>query len=1085
MRLVPCVVVMLSLIAAAAAESAPLRFVDESGAPVNVAWLPEGPPSLARPVGDDGVLVRHDGEGTPQCVVHERFVPMALTAAMLEAGGDVVMKRGRTAQGRILSAAGAPIAGITLRVEGDDVALGACARRATSDAAGRFQLVGIGPKDDLVQVVAPPAWLAPPSVRLAQAAGLETVVKLHPATAIALTVAGADGQPLAGASARVAPEWKRHPLDPPAWKDLRGAVESWKGTTDATGRVALPPMPQRVIWRVVVEHPLHAPASVRAMAAKASVEAALTLKHGGGIELRAVDEAGLPLAGASARVVPGHDDDYDLVPKSPASSKDGILRLSRVPAGRVAVEVTAPGMRPSVARAVSVEDEKLASVGDVVLVPGVAIAGVVRSEGTPVEKASVSISGHDADGLVRCEVETAADGAFRCDGLDPELRATVEAKAEWHVSATEEHVPAGTTDLEIALEPAGAILVKAHDPDAAEDVADLGAALRRGEQTLYFPKPELDESSAGLRFRPLAPGTYKLAAWAPGYATAIRADVEVVAGEETVAEIDLTRGRSVSGRVVEAGTGRPVAGAHLALGRNGTDAISGDDGAFTVEGIKGPFRLIASHDAYPEVTVTVDPEALPADGLVVEMSPGGSVEGVAVIITGDESAPVPGAGVEAEPGERRTTTDAGGHYRLDGLPPGPAQITKTDRPGLLDGREVARADVVAGQVAHVDFGTRGTLRGVVRLGGEPLAGVTLGLLARPAAGSTDPMAAFMAASASTRSDAEGRYVLRGVAPGEHVLSVAWGGRHLSRDVTMPLTGRNVELDVDIPDLHVAGRVLSEGTDVPIAGVKVTLRPDGPRRTDAVASFMSGEDENGVPQMLEMTTEIVSSDETGPDGTFAVYPDHPGKHGLSASVDGFEGWSGDLDVTTSRDDMIISLKAKSALGKLRVELVDAATGDRLSGIVQCRDAGREGGPTIGSSEFEFLLPEQGRTATLIAAADGRAVEVREGVAGDGEGDTVVRIPLGAGGSLRVLAGEGALLGGEDPAHFHLKLASGFDVGPFMAEMSVHMGAHLISPVAPGEWLVGPLPPGALAVSIGDSAPRTVDVVAGDTVEVDLR
>ncbi len=1078
MRFVPCLAFVFGCVAAAAADRAPLRFVDEMGVPVDVGWR----------TGEDSFVER----ATPMpCVRAENFVPIALTPTMLEAGGDVVMKRGRSAKGRILAAGGAPIPRIMVRVVGDDAVLGECARWAVSEADGRFVLAALGPGDDLVQIVAPPEWLAPPEVRLAKAAGLDSIIRLHPATAISLKVAGADGAPLAGAGVRILPEWKRYPLDPPAWPELTKAVESWKGLTDASGRVALPRMPQRVIWRVVVEHPMHAPASVRAIAAKPSVDAALTLKHGGRIELRALDEAGLPVAGARARVIPGNDDDYDLVPKASASGKDGVLRLARVPAGRIAVEVTAPGMRPSVAHGVVIEDDKLASVGDVVLKPGVAIAGVVLPEGTPGEKAKVVVSGHGADGSVRCEVETAADGAFRCDGLDPELRARIDVSADWHLAARKDHVIAGTTDLEIELKPAGAILVHARDPDASAGVIGLGAELRSGGRTLYAPRPEVVEGGpASLRFSPVEPGVYEVAAWAPGSATAIHDGVVVIAGEEAVVEIDLERGKSVSGRVVEAGTGKPIAGARLALGRGGVDAISGDDGSFTIDGVRGEFPLTASHDMYPRVTTpAVDPEALPPEGLVVEMAPGGALEGQVLIITGSDALPMPGAGIQAGyDDDRRTTTDAEGRYRIDGLPPGPVEVVKTDRPGALEGRESARADIVAGRAVQMNFGVSGILFGTVRNAGEPVAGAAMGLMALPPAGSADPTAMFMTSSETTTTDVDGHYVLRGVAAGQHVLTLSWAGRRLTRDVEMPPAHPQVELDLDIPELHVSGRVVAEETGEPVTGATVRFVRQGGAPRNGFSTSLGESDTSGAWQEIFMTTELMASDETGVDGTFAVYLDAPGSYAVSALGRGGEldPWNGDAVVTASREDMLIALKPRSVRNKLRVRLVDAGTGTTLAGGVQTKLSGGGGSSVTGGISFVFDLPPQGQSVAVVAWSEGRGPEVRDGVVSDGEGDTDIDIPMGPAGRLRLLAPEGSIPDASDAASklLHLRLASGFDLGAFLPNISLGGHRQLTSP-SPGEWLIGPLPPGPIAVSIGDAAPRMADIVAGETAELDLR
>lgn len=122
----------------------------------------------------------------------------------------------------------------------------------------------------------------------------------------------------------------------------------------------------------------------------------------------------------------------------------------------------------------------------------------------------------------------------------------------------------------------------------------------------------IQDPHGAFTWEKLPPGRYVLTASTEGRPPARSSPVEVEMGRVTAhVRIVVPRGATLSGRVLDASTRKPVAGAVIALdaftvARQGTQPTRSDaQGAYALEGAPpGPFSVRVSHDGYRTRTVT-------------------------------------------------------------------------------------------------------------------------------------------------------------------------------------------------------------------------------------------------------------------------------------------------------------------------------------------------------------------------------------------------------------------------------------------------------------------------------------------------
>jgi protocatechuate 3,4-dioxygenase beta subunit len=393
-----------------------------------------------------------------------------------------------------------------------------------------------------------------------------------------------------------------------------------------------------------------------------------------------------------------------------------------------------------------------------------AIEGTVRDmAGSPIPSAHVCGSAfsasafHDADDDVggggfrepTCAT-TGVDGRFRLDGLLPGPHSVIAGAPRFipgryrdarQVTAVRLAPGETRTGIDITLQPGGV--------EVSGTVKDIGGGPIEGAWVRARMQARPDGAAARARsladgsFRLwVAPGNLDLVAQADGYADGWRRST---APAQSV-EILLTPGSSLSGRVVDVGTGRAVAGARVStvlhrkdsdpdsLSGSGVVSVADDDGRFRFTRLApGRYKPAAtSPGGYGEARESVLLGlGQSADGVVIELHPAQSVNG-RVVVAGDDAPCAEGlVHLDEVDGARfrHETIDADGRVSFGGILPGRYRVSVTC--AGIDAASahpdvVVVADAPTAEERWVVGSTKATIRGTVRsASGPPVAHATV------------------------------------------------------------------------------------------------------------------------------------------------------------------------------------------------------------------------------------------------------------------------------------------------------------------------------------------------------------------------
>jgi len=347
------------------------------------------------------------------------------------------------------------------------------------------------------------------------------------------------------------------------------------------------------------------------------------------------------------------------------------------------------------------------------------------------------------------------------------------------------------------------------------------------------------------------PGTYTLVLMAPGAGYA-RAE-DLAAGDKDLIGVDLILkpGASVSGSLVEKGTGKPVPNVPLGLLEpdpqgQGLQLWGQTDeaGRFTFRDLPpGSYRLwfsLTEHLSPPEQRLELAEGQAP-ENLVVEVAPAPMVRGRLLDLNGGPLANRPvnfQAVTRTAPNMRRhwgppaTTTDENGGFSFRAM-----QLGRTEIRVLLADLGYGATEFEAREGTDVEglelrLQPLATLSGLVRekRTKEPLAGIGVRL-------SSEGGEWFPGPQPQATSDAEGRFQMANVIPGSYRFYVEAEGYQYDpeRRVQIPAEGEPEELVIELErGTPVRGQVLqADGQPLADATVRVGQLE---RRTDVQGRF---------------------------------------------------------------------------------------------------------------------------------------------------------------------------------------------------------------------------------------------------------
>lgn len=478
-------------------------------------------------------------------------------------------------------------------------------------------------------------------------------IELRPARTLFGRVVDPEGEPVRGADVFWVEDFRLSVAG--GMPDVAGGLRS-QAFTDAEGFFEIGGLEPGPI-HLEVSAPGYKPKRLSAVQIPEDRDAerlTITLDRGAFMDVRVLDSAGEPVAGAWVRAFP--ESPADLSPFLLASSLRS-LEPATDGEGRVRIEIQGPGRYRISARGwdreastlVEVEPGKTPQV-ELRLKEGAQLSGRVTGEdGWGIAGARVVFGTDKPDQAYETSVESDADGSFLSPPMEDgayRLRAEKTGFAQ----------PSGPLELEVAGRPVTGIELR-----LAEDGTSGGTLSGRllGLAPDEAAQAQIEATRAGHLLpvfgRATAEGTYRLTELSPGFWT-VRAStpagrraagtVQLDPGApEAVLDLDFT-GFTLTGQVLADGS--PLTGAAVWLARQDRELQAVDatataaDGSFTLQNLRpGTYALILELDGAPG---DVQPLEITEDREVrIEIRTGTLIGRIVSAATGE---PVPGALVE-------------------------------------------------------------------------------------------------------------------------------------------------------------------------------------------------------------------------------------------------------------------------------------------------------------------------------------------------------------------------------------------------------------------------------------------------------
>lgn len=844
-----------------------------------------------------------------------------------------------------------------------------------------------------------------------------------------------DGKPAAGAVVSAIPF--EEPLER-ARRELRGEAEPKALASAAAGpggafALTVPVVPGKVIWfrvRITARGAVPAEAPGLFDASETDELGELGLRKAEALAGRVTGPGGKPVAGARVTLTAGGRLDPSFgpgpVPEVTTTGADGTFRFAGAASERNELVVEAAGFASA-----RVSDAKGgAQIRAIVLAAGTTLPGSVKkSDGKPAAEALVR---YEADGLETRWVEAGADGAFFLPDL-PSRRGSVVADAGDDGLAQAHSVTPGPGQaaLKLVLAPPTVLEGRTLDVATLKAVPRVKLAVGAGEE-LRVARSGAD---GRYRVRGLRPGETTVRADEPRHVPWVRRRVPLDKGTTKTLDVPLTRGATVSGRVVDE-DGRPVAEAKVTVSpgdegqgwfRPGPRAAVSDAGARIRSRGDGTFsatrippgenqRLIAEHPDYEKGKVggiSLQPGESRA-GAVVTLRRGLVVTGT---VKDSEGNPI--AGAELTLASSRVVSSSRGGMRMQMVFGGPSD-SPTARSGA-DGRfelkgipagdwaftakAPGRATEVVDPVKLVRD-TKPDPLDVVLSPGAAIAGFVLrktgggaegyAVIPRP---SGKPVAGGFGPGGVTPTGPDGAFFLDGLKAGESYDLQLFGGARgpgpVKKGVAAPAA--DVEWIVEGAG-RIEGVAVDGRTGQPLTSFEASFQPDrfgGGMMWSGRSAGGRGSGRAGDPVLVE-----------GADGRFALEDVPAGKWLVVVTAKGYQtGRAAGVVVeeATTTDGVEIRVSPGSTL---KVRVTDAKSGRGVP-EAQVGVAGEAGGGPFQSPGGDLLTDVDGRVEAE-GLAPGR---VKVSVAHADYTDRTESVELKEGGSgVEVALSRGSAVGG---------------------------------------------------------------------------
>jgi hypothetical protein len=620
----------------------------------------------------------------------------------------LVLRKGRTGTGRVVSQTDQPVAGATVVLEpeasGDIMIRMSRARddssrfEATAGADGRFEIPDLPPGTFNLTARGPGyAPITVPGLVVPEGGGVNLgidlgTIALVRGVALEGFVTGTDGKPVEGARVAVA-EASNDPLS-----GLRGSDGPPAAVTGQDGFFRVEDRRAGETVNVDVQRAGYASGSAPGVLVPSQEPLRIVLKPTSAVEGRTIDPDGKPVAGAEillnptgpTSMGPGFVMFSTASMKQATSGDDGAFRIEDVPPGSFELRAAAAGRQSVEMTNLEVLSGQDLKGVNVVLAAGAVIGGRVLASGRPVPGAQVELVEPEtsmARMIIRASSARAdGDGYYRLDGITPGER-TFQAESKGFRKAVRElDARPGDNTLDFSLEAGVEIAGRVVDGSGSPVAAAL-IALREGYNSWELPNAVSGPDGA-FTLAGVADGTYRISAEKEGFARSREGREVTVAGS------------SLSGVEIELATGGAIVGQLSGLDFTELAQVSvwvddsfhtgrvSPDGSYRIEQVEpGERRVVASVRGARQTEGRVTLEAGEREArLDLEFKDGHLLTG-RVLRNGEpsrsENVTLSGPGVAG----RWSETDHEGRFRYEGLESGTYELEVMDRRGQTSHKE--------------------------------------------------------------------------------------------------------------------------------------------------------------------------------------------------------------------------------------------------------------------------------------------------------------------------------------------------------------------------------------------------------------
>lgn len=771
------------------------------------------------------------------------LAPMTSDVLELSAGTkstyNLALERGGSLSGRVVDMGGQPVAGalISASKQGGMFGRGGTSREATSNAEGRFEILGLE-SGSFRPTATKEGWRdgrSEESIELGVNETLSDVlISMDPGLVVMGRVVLPSGAPAVGAEIRLSQPKPDGGGGGMGWgrpRDNSDRQETVAGQNGEFRFMALADTTARLAASMTSSDDSNAPPSTLAAALDDVEPAAATKARPVEIRLaptitvsgRVVDDLGAPVTEFEVRAAregfSSRSGTGDGVRERFAETKDGSFVMDGASPGTWRVSVEADGFESREDQTVSVALPQTGEALEFMITRLGSVRGVVLDpNGLPVSGAEIRrVTGGFGNWNRQPGVESEADGTFTLRGLAPGVQKLVASNDSW--APTEETevevLPGGDSEgIVLSLREGGVILGVVRDDDGNPWAGRRVTYATGGGPVAMFSGESTTETDEGGRFRfdRVAPGKWVVNA-SPGeremmttmqsgdrqsaffdlMAKNLTANVEVADGEEV--SVDL--GAEARDPVELFGTvtlnGEAVQDGNVTLAREGEDLFSnlkrapiGQDGGYRVE-LDRPGSYVVSvergarrNQFLTEVAAGDEQRldlALPEGGIAgrVRDSEGGPAAGVRVTVESRA------AFTFARFDPRAAVTDDSGNYELLELDPGTYTVRFGSQgfgPGARNSTQAqsygrAVIDEVEVKRSSVTTGVDIEVQGAGRI-----TGLVQDLNGSPVSGATifvrDKSGRSIDTLSTTRTGASGRFTYDRISPGTYSVSARTG-----------------------------------------------------------------------------------------------------------------------------------------------------------------------------------------------------------------------------------------------------------------------------------------------------------------------